>query len=31
MAVALPDIAPGIYLLTLEVGDACLTTRLAKE
>ena len=31
LAVALPDIAPGIYLLTLEVGDARLTTRLAKE
>ena len=31
LAVALPDITPGIYLLTLEVGDARLTTRLAKE
>ena len=28
---ALPSLAPGIYLLVLQVGDTQLTTRLAKE
>lgn len=31
LPLALPGVAPGLYLLTLEVGDARLTARIAKE
>ena len=31
LPLALPGIAPGMYLLTLEVGETRLTTRIAKE
>ncbi|MCC3152184.1 CHRD domain-containing protein [Hymenobacter sp. BT770] len=31
MPLALPSIAPGLYLLTLQVGDSRLVTRVAKE
>lgn len=31
LPIALPAIAPGMYLLTLEVGETRLTTRIAKE
>ncbi|GAB3848109.1 hypothetical protein GCM10028822_10470 [Hymenobacter terrigena] len=31
LPIGLPTIAPGMYLLTLEVGETRLTTRIAKE
>jgi hypothetical protein len=31
LALALPNAAPGIYLLSLEVGETRLVTRIAKE
>ena len=31
LPLALPGVAPGLYLLTLEVGDARSVTRIAKE
>ena len=31
LPLALPGLAPGLYLLTLQVGDTQVTTRIAKE
>ena len=31
LPLALPGLAPGLYLLTLQVGDTKVTTRIAKE
>ena len=31
LPIALPAVAPGMYLLTLEVGETRLTTRIVKE
>lgn len=31
LPLALPGLAPGLYLLTLQVGDTQVTTRMAKE